>query len=100
LPNGNYSASRSALNVLPLLKLHDFVKMKNKKIAFKRQIKPMPQSGAGEEGIHIIRKTAVEPRHTISDYARNVVALGEMEHQTAGLSEPARVSFRLSHNKP
>jgi hypothetical protein len=30
----------------------------------------------------------VEPGHTISDYARNVVALGEMEHQTAGLSEP------------
>jgi len=30
----------------------------------------------------------VELGHTISDYARNVVALGEMEHQTAGLFEP------------
>jgi hypothetical protein len=40
-------------------------------------------------------KTAVEPGHTISDYARNVVALGEMEHQIAGLSEPARVCFGL-----
>jgi hypothetical protein len=37
----------------------------------------------------VILTTAVEPRHTISDYARSVVALGEIEHQTAGLSEPA-----------
>ena len=35
----------------------------------------------------------------MSDYARNVVALGEMKHQTAGLFEPARVSFRLSRNE-
>ena len=26
--------------------------------------------------------------HAISDYARNVMALGAMEHQAAGLSEP------------
>ena len=45
-------------------------------------------------------KIAVELGHTISDYARNVVALGEMEHQTAGLFEPVRVSFRLSRNEP
>jgi hypothetical protein len=32
---------------------------------------------------------AVEPWHTVSEYARNVVALGEMEHQTAELFEPA-----------
>jgi len=38
--------------------------------------------------------------HTMSEYARNVVAQGEMEHQTAGLSEPVRVSFRLSRNEP
>jgi hypothetical protein len=34
------------------------------------------------------KKTAIEPGHSLSEYARNVVAKGEMEHQTAGLSEP------------
>jgi hypothetical protein len=38
-------------------------------------------------------KKAVEPRHTKSDYARNVVALGEMKHQTTGLFEPVRREF-------
>ena len=32
---------------------------------------------------------AVEPGNTMSEYARNVVALGEMEHQTDELFEPA-----------
>lgn len=45
-------------------------------------------------------KPAVEPGHTISEYARNVLTLGEMEHKTAGLFEPVRVSFRLSRNEP
>jgi len=31
---------------------------------------------------------AVEPGHTMSEYARNVVALGELKHQAAGLFEP------------
>jgi hypothetical protein len=35
-------------------------------------------------------KKVVEPGHTMSEYARNVVAVGEMEHQTAGLSDPPR----------
>jgi len=34
-------------------------------------------------------KIAVEPGHAVSEYARNVVALGEMKHQTAELFEPA-----------
>jgi hypothetical protein len=37
---------------------------------------------------YFILKTAVEPRHKLSEYARNVVGLGEMEHKTAGLFEP------------
>ena len=45
-------------------------------------------------------KMAVEPGHTMREYARNVVALDEMKHQTAGVFEPVRVSFRLSRNKP
>jgi hypothetical protein len=36
---------------------------------------------------------AVELGHTKSDYARNVVALGEMKHQIAGLFEPVRREF-------
>ena len=31
----------------------------------------------------------VGPGHTVNEYARNVVALGEMEHRTAELFEPA-----------
>jgi len=34
----------------------------------------------------------------VSEYARNVVALGEMEHQTAELFKP-KASFRLSRNE-
>ena len=34
-------------------------------------------------------KMAVESGHTMSEYARNVVAQVEMEHKTAGLFEPA-----------
>jgi len=45
-----------------------------------------------------IAKTAVESGHTVSEYARNVVALGEMKHQTAELFEP-KASFRLSRNE-
>ena len=33
-------------------------------------------------------QTVVNLRHTTSEYTRNVVALGEMEHKTAGLFEP------------
>jgi hypothetical protein len=33
-------------------------------------------------------KTAIELGHTVSEYGRNVVALGEMKHKTAGLFEP------------
>jgi hypothetical protein len=47
----------------------------------------------------IQEKTAVEPGHAVSEYARNVVALGEMKHQTAELFEP-KASFRLSRNEP
>jgi hypothetical protein len=36
--------------------------------------------------------------HTISEYARNVVALGEMELKTAELFEP-KASFRLSRSE-
>jgi len=43
-------------------------------------------------------KTAVEPGYAVSEYARNVVALGEMEHQTAELFEP-EASFRLLRNE-
>jgi hypothetical protein len=32
--------------------------------------------------------TVVKPGHNLSEYSRNVVALGEMEHQTAELFEP------------
>jgi hypothetical protein len=39
--------------------------------------------------MRIILNTAVEPGHTLSEYARNVVAQGEMGHPAAGLSEPA-----------
>ena len=35
-------------------------------------------------------KTAVEPGHTMSEYARNVAALCEMKHKTAGLFEPSQ----------
>jgi len=45
------------------------------------------------------QKTVVEPGHAVSEYARNVVALDEMEHQTAELFEP-QASFRLSRNEP
>jgi hypothetical protein len=33
-------------------------------------------------------KPAVEPGQAMSDYARDIVALGEMKHQAAVLSEP------------
>jgi len=38
---------------------------------------------------NLTKQTGVEPGHAVSEYARNVVALGEMEHQTAELFEPA-----------
>jgi hypothetical protein len=41
----------------------------------------------------------IELGHILSEYARNVMALGEMDHRTAGLFEP-KASFRLPHNKP
>jgi len=34
----------------------------------------------------------------VSEYARNIVALSEMEHQTAELFEP-KASFRMSRNE-
>jgi hypothetical protein len=37
---------------------------------------------------------AVEPGHTLREYARNVVALGEAKRQAAELFEP-KASFRL-----
>jgi hypothetical protein len=37
---------------------------------------------------HLALKPAVEPGHSLSEYARNIVAQGEIEHQTAGLFEP------------
>ena len=45
------------------------------------------------------KRTAVEPGHAVSEYARDVVALGEMEHQTAELFEP-KACFRLSRSEP
>ena len=44
-------------------------------------------------------KEAVEPGYAVGEYARNVVALGEMEHQTVKLFEP-KASFRLLCNEP
>ena len=35
----------------------------------------------------------VAPGHTVSEYDRNIVALGEMAHQTAELFEPAERVF-------
>jgi len=35
-----------------------------------------------------IKEAAVEPGALVSEYACNVMALGEMEHQTAELFEP------------
>jgi hypothetical protein len=37
---------------------------------------------------------AVESGHTRSEYARNIVALGEVKRKAAELSEP-KASFRL-----
>ena len=37
----------------------------------------------------VFKKAAVEPGCHVSEYARDVVALGEMEHQAAELFEPA-----------
>jgi len=52
-------------------------------------------------GFHntLYKQAAVEPGHAVSEYARNVVALGEMELKTAELFEP-KASFRLSRNEP
>jgi len=47
----------------------------------------------------LYKQAAVEPGHAVSDYARNIVALGKMEHQRAELFEP-KASFRLSRNEP
>ncbi len=49
--------------------------------------------------LEMFLKEAVEPGYAVSEYARNVVALGEMEHQTVELFEP-KASFRLSRNEP
>ena len=46
-----------------------------------------------------INKKRQLKRDAVSEYDRNVVALGEMERQTAELFEPARASFRLSRNE-
>ena len=46
----------------------------------------------------VISKTAVVPGLPVSEYARDIVALGEMELQTAELFEP-KASFRLSRSE-
>jgi len=55
-------------------------------------------SGEDKNILKLKLNIAVEPGHAVSEYARNVVALGEMEQKRAELFEP-KASFRLSRNE-
>ena len=57
-------------------------------------VKKMKCSGQWTKKRFLFKITAVEPGYTVSEYARNVVALGKMEYQTDELFEPAGRVFR------